>query len=124
MGSVFSRFARRVTRSQEEEDADELVKQAQSLGAYSIKEVKDRGMADVCGELRSLTLPAHSRVPMLTAELYDGTATMRLVWLGRREVRGIEPGVRMRVRGRVMYRKGTPTVFNPQYELLMPRHGH
>lgn len=122
MRSLLSKVAHRMARSPEELDADELTEHSDALGAAHIREIVDRHLADVCGEVRSLTLPPRTTVPALVAELYDGTGTMTLVWLGRREIHGIAPGVRMRVHGRATYRKGVPTIFNPQYELLPRRH--
>jgi hypothetical protein len=59
------------------------------------------------------------RGPSLTmeADLWDGTGNITLVWLGRRDIPGIEPGRRILVHGRLAEIKGEPTIFNPQYEL-------
>lgn len=96
----------------------ELQESSGKLGASRIREVADRELADVSGVIKSLTLPPLGTVPALTAELYDGTGTLTLVWLGRRAIQGIEPGTYLRSRGRVTYRRGVPTVFNPVYEIL------
>lgn len=123
MPGFLARLTHRVTISAREADAAELTEHAVSVGATRMSDVVDRGLADVSGELRALTLPPRGKVPALLAELYDGTGTVVLVWLGRREIRGIETGTRMRVRGRVTFRKGKPTIFNPQYELMPRTHG-
>lgn len=126
MAGFLSRLTQRVAHAAnaaQEADAAALTEHAVSVGATRICDVVDRGLADISGELRSLTLPPRGRVPALVGELYDGTGTVVVVWLGRREIRGVETGTRMRVRGRVTYRKGTPTIFNPQYELMPRRHG-
>lgn len=121
MPGFWSRWTQRVAEAAREADAVALSEHTDAVGATRIRDVVDRGLADVSGELRTLTLPPRGKVPALLAELYDGTGSVQLVWLGRREIRGVETGARMRVRGRVTYRRGTPTIFNPQYE-LMPRH--
>ena len=123
MRSFLSRLTHRVANAAKEADAAELTQHSDAIGATRICDVADRGLADISGELRSLTLPPRGKVPALVADLYDGTGTVTLVWLGRREIRGVDTGVRMRVRGRVTYRKGNPTIFNPQYELV-PRKPH
>ncbi|MBW3086157.1 hypothetical protein KEM60_02368 [Austwickia sp. TVS 96-490-7B] len=123
MASFLSRMAGRLARSPEQVDAEELSLHCAALGTTHISAVPNREVVEVSGELRSLTLPPRSTVPTLTAELYDGTGTMTLVWLGRREIPGISPGVRLRVRGRATYRKGSPTIFNPQYQILPRHHG-
>ncbi|MCA0435167.1 MAG: OB-fold nucleic acid binding domain-containing protein [Actinobacteria bacterium] len=124
MPGFLSRLTQRVANAAHEADAAELAQHSVALGATRISDIVDRGLADVRGELRSLTLPPRGKVPALIAELYDGTGTVVLVWLGRREIRGVETGARMRVQGRVSYRKGTPTIFNPHYELVPRVHGH
>ena len=55
--------------------------------------------------------------PAFTAELFDGSASIDLVWLGRRRIVGVEPGRMLFVRGRVGEHDGRPAVYNPVYEL-------
>ncbi|GAB5079747.1 hypothetical protein ARTHROSP310_28910 [Arthrobacter sp. AD-310] len=43
---------------------------------------------------------------------------LRVVWLGRRRVAGIEAGTALRLEGMVSQSKGLPTMFNPRYEIL------
>jgi hypothetical protein len=43
---------------------------------------------------------------------------LRVVWLGRRHVPGIEAGTELRLQGMVTVRDGLPTMFNPRYEIL------
>jgi hypothetical protein len=43
---------------------------------------------------------------------------LRVVWLGRRRVPGIDPGCELRLEGMLTVRDGLPTMFNPRYELL------
>ena len=54
------------------------------------------------------------------AEVWDGNGSVNLVWVGRRTIGGIEPGVFLRARGRVTSVRGTPTIFNPAYEIVPP----
>ena len=53
------------------------------------------------GTLRTVTLRPRGGVPALEAELYDGSGTIVLVWLGRRRITGIEPGRSIQVIGRL-----------------------
>jgi len=46
-----------------------------------------------------------------------------LVWLGRRRIGGIVPGTYLTAHGRVTYKHGIPTIFNPAYE-IKPDRGH
>jgi hypothetical protein len=56
----------------------------------------------------------------LQAELFDGSASIDLVWLGRRRVAGIEPGRTIMARGRVGVHDGRLAIYNPWYELRVP----
>jgi hypothetical protein len=80
-------------------------------------------MASVCGSVRAVTLPPKKSVPALVVDLYDGSKSLNLVWLGRRTIGGIQPGTFLKARGRVTYVKGVPTIFNPAYEIV-PARGH
>ena len=53
---------------------------------------RDREQVRVAGTLRTVTLRPRAGVPALVAELYDGSGSISLVWLGRRQIPGIEPG--------------------------------
>ena len=50
-------------------------------------------------------------------ELYDGSGTITVVWLGRRAIPGIDPGRTMVVCGRLTCNTENPTIYNPKYEL-------
>lgn len=88
------------------------------LGGTPIEELPVRHRATVCGTLRSVTLRPRAGVPALEAEMYDGTGSLFLVWLGRRQIAGVEPGRRVRVQGMVTDNHGNRVIFNPRYELL------
>ncbi|MEK8228828.1 OB-fold nucleic acid binding domain-containing protein [Oerskovia sp. M15] len=63
--------------------------------------------------LRSVILRPREGVPTVEAELYDGSGSLDLVWLGRRRIAGVEPGRRVRVEGLVCEIAGRRTMFNP-----------
>lgn len=123
MRSVFRRLREHLTRSAEQLDAAELQSQCDHLGTTQISDVQDRSLVEVSGVIRNLTVPARGQVPALVAEVFDGSGALAIVWLGRREIHGIECGVRLRATGRVSMRRGVPTIFNPRYDLL-PREAH
>lgn len=77
-----------------------------------------RQLASAQGTVQVLTLNPRSGTAWLEAELGDGTGTLQLIWMGRREITGIRPGVALRVHGRVTLHAGRPAIFNPAYELL------
>ncbi|MBI9114210.1 OB-fold nucleic acid binding domain-containing protein [Sanguibacter suaedae] len=107
-----------VLASQEELTADEerTVSSAQT-GRTPCAGVGDRTRVVLSGVVRSVVLRPREGVPALEAELYDGTASVDLVWLGRRRIAGIEPGRRARIEGLVSMVHGRPTIYNPRYEL-------
>ena len=55
--------------------------------------------------------------PALEAELFDGTGSVVLIWLGRREIPGIDTGRCVRVEGLVACSEGRKVMYNPSYEL-------
>jgi hypothetical protein len=70
--------------------------------------------------LRTVTQRPHGPSLTMEADLWDGTGSIRLVWLGRRDIPGIQPGRRMVVHGRLTAVDGEPAIFNPTYELRAP----
>lgn len=72
----------------------------------------------VGGTVRSLVLRCRAQVPALEVELYDGSDTLTVVFLGRRAIRGITPGRGLIVTGRVTRRGTDYVMYNPMYELL------
>jgi len=120
---LFARLASRLASSELEFEARELQEDTSRQGATPIAELVDRSEASVCGSIRSVTLRPRVNVPALVAELYDGSKTLNLVWLGRRRIGGVVPGTYLTARGRVTYKHGVPTMFNPAYE-IKPTRGH
>lgn len=43
---------------------------------------------------------------------------LRVIWLGRRRVPGIDAGTELRLEGMLTTSDGLPTIFNPRYEIL------
>jgi hypothetical protein len=118
------RFRRAVNRFASEEDvleARDLQRESASHGATALTECQNRQQVDVMGTVRSMTLRPRAGTPTLEVDLYDGSGTVTLVWLGRRELAGIMPGGRMRATGRITDNDGRRVIFNPRYELLLTR---
>lgn len=121
--SRLGRLTTRLSKTAQEMEADELLEGAEREGGTKICDLADREVAMVCGSVRSVTLRPRVNVPALVIDLYDGSKTINLIWLGRRTIGGIQPGTKLKATGRVTYSRGIPTMFNPAYELL-PAHGH
>ena len=98
-------------------DARELKEDTVKDGCCPIVEAHDRQLVELRGSLRTVTLRPRGGVPALEAELYDGSAQITLVWLGRRRIAGIAPGRAIKVTGRVGLQDKARVMFNPRYEL-------
>jgi hypothetical protein len=120
MGSergLFKRALSRLTTSDPELEAEQLQGDCVAAGAVLVTDLRDRQRVTVSGTLRAVTLRPRAGVPALEAELYDGSGTISLVWLGRRRIPGIEPGRVLCANGLVSFTEGGPLMFNPGYEL-------
>ncbi|MEU6538592.1 OB-fold nucleic acid binding domain-containing protein [Streptomyces sp. NPDC047000] len=113
----FRRMLGRLSTSQADLESEELREDADDTGCTRIDDCHDRQLVTVTGTLRTVTLRPRAGVPALEAELFDGTAALDVVWLGRRSIVGIEPGRRLIASGRVSMSRGRRVLFNPKYEL-------
>ena len=120
---LLSRVTARLARTESEAEAQDLQKDTGRLGGTRIIDLVDRSEASVCGAVRSVTLRPRVKVPALVVEIYDGSKTLNIIWLGRRRIRGVVPGAYLSVHGRVTYQHGIHTIFNPAYE-IRPDRGH
>jgi post-segregation antitoxin (ccd killing protein) len=120
---LLSRLTSRLASTASELEDRELKQDTWRLGATPIADLADRSHASVCGAVRSVTLRPRVSVPALVVELYDGSKTLNLIWLGRRRIAGIVPGTYLTAHGRVTFKHGIPTIFNPAYE-IKPVRGH
>lgn len=112
----------RLTCPQDVLHAEEEQAQASRWGGTPVETLHGRNKVTVSGTLHTVTLRPRAGVPALEAEIYDGSGTLAVVWLGRRQIPGIEPGRGIRVQGLVTDHNGRCLVYNPRYE-LMPASG-
>ena len=111
----------RLSADTAELDDEQLQKDVVDRGAQPVSQCPNRQRVSVHGVLRTVTLRPRGGIPSLEAQLYDGTGTVELIWLGRRRIGGIEPGRSLVVNGLITSADGRRTMFNPLYE-LMPNH--
>jgi len=117
-GSKLRRMFSRLAADPDELQADELQAEIQaSAEAMPIGRCQDREQVCLVGTLRTVTFRPHAGVPALEAELWDGTGTVSVVWLGRRQIPGISPGRTIKLRGRITTLRGNRAIYNPIYEL-------
>ena len=103
--------------NQDHAEARELRKDTEKAGLVTISDAPDRQKVIVQGTLKTVTLRPRGGVPALEAELYDGSGSISLVWLGRRRIGGIAPGRGIRVEGRIGVQDGARVMYNPRYYL-------
>ncbi|HEX9066050.1 MAG TPA: amino acid permease [Streptosporangiaceae bacterium] len=115
-----ARLRHHVAAAHEQYQAEELQARIAATDATPIARVGDREQATVAGTLRAVTVRPRGSSPSLQADLWDGSGSITLVWLGRREIPGIEPGRHLEVHGRIAQHRGVRTIFNPVYELRPP----
>ena len=87
-----------------------------SPGATPIGETHWRERAKVSGRVRSVRVQPWSGVATLECTLRDTTGGINLVFLGRREVAGIRPGVHLVAEGMIGEHHGRLAILNPTYD--------
>lgn len=107
----------RLTASTQRLDAAELQSDVEKMPCAKMLDISPGQTAVVGGRVRAVKFTPTANVPMLEAELYDGSDVVQLVWLGRRRIAGIEPGRKLLARGRVGVHAGRKAIYNPWYEL-------
>lgn len=112
-----SRTLERLTADDHAIDAEELRAEAAIAGCAPVAACRKGEVVTVTGRLKSVVYTPRETVPTLDAELFDGSGSLTLVWLGRRRIPGIEPGRTVTARGRVAAFDGKRVIYNPWYEL-------
>ena len=87
-------------------------------GVTPIAEIAYRQRARVAGKVRSLRVQPWAGVATLECVLVDHTGGITLVFLGRKHVAGLAPGVRMVAEGMVGDQGGRLAILNPDYRIL------
>jgi len=107
----------------ENRDAAELAGRVHGTGCTWVADA-DRGeLVTLTGRIRTVVTCGGENFLGVTAELFDGTGSVDVCWLGRHSIPGIDTGRFVRVTGRVGLRDGNKIMFNPRYELLTGQPG-
>jgi hypothetical protein len=117
VGARFRRALTRLGTSDEELAAEDLREASEHAGCESIAGCSDREVVHVTGTVRTVTLQPRAGVPALEVEIFDGTAALVLVFIGRRRIAGIEPGRMLEATGRIAVAADRRVMFNPRYQL-------
>ncbi|MDQ6649649.1 MAG: OB-fold nucleic acid binding domain-containing protein [Actinomycetota bacterium] len=114
---LLRRTLHRLSADEHELEAEDLQDEVVSAGATAVASCPYRQDVCVAGTLRQVMLRPRAGTPTLEAELYDGSGSVRLVWLGRRRIAGIDPGRSLVAFGRVARTPSGDVIYNPRYEL-------
>lgn len=82
-----------------------------------IERAREREVARVRGTIGSILIEPRGAAPALTASIGDGTGVIEAVFMGRRDVPGIEPGRVVTIHGRVAQGEAGLLIFNPWYRI-------
>ena len=115
---MLQRALRRFTSSNAELESEELQRNVREEGATPIQECEDRQRVQLTGTVSTVTINPRAGHPALEVELRDGSGAVTLVWLGRRQIPGIDCGRTLKVWGRISCHEGRRLVYNPRYELM------
>ena len=116
--NMLQRALRRFASSNAELESEELQQNVREEGAVPIRTCEDRQQVQLTGTVSTVTINPRGGHPALEVELRDGSGAVTLVWLGRRQIPGIDPGRTLKVSGRISCHEGRRLMYNPRYELL------
>ena len=93
--------------------------------AVPIRGLPERGRALCHGFIESVTYAPPSEVAAFAAIVSDHDTLpaerrgrLRVIWLGRHHIPGINAGTELKLEGMLTVKEGMPTMFNPRYEIL------
>ncbi|MDR1799191.1 MAG: OB-fold nucleic acid binding domain-containing protein [Bifidobacteriaceae bacterium] len=88
-------------------------------GTVPIAQTANRQPARVSGVIRSLAISPRGSGAAVEVDLYDGTGAVTVVWLGQRQILGMEPGRHVIVDGLMTIEdNGQRIMRDPRYELI------
>ena len=116
--NMLQRALRRMTSSNAELESEDLQRSVRQEGSVPIQNCEDRQRVQLTGTVSTVTINPRAGHPALEVELRDGSGAVTLVWLGRRQIPGIDCGQTLKVWGRISCHEGRRLVYNPRYELM------
>ena len=116
--NMLQRALRRLASSNAELESEDLQRHVRDEGAMSIQSCEDRQQVSLTGTVSTITIAPRAGHPALEVQLRDGSGSVTLVWLGRRQIPGIDPGRTLKVWGRISCHEGKRLLYNPRYELM------
>ena len=116
--NMLQRAMRRFASSNAELESEDLQRKVREEGAVPIQNCEDRQRVQLTGTVSTVTITPRAGHPALEVELRDGSGAVTLVWLGRRQIPGIDPGRTLKIWGRISCHEGKLLIYNPRYELM------
>jgi RecG-like helicase len=116
--NMLQRALRRITSSTAELESEELQRNVREEGSVPIQNCEDRERVQLTGTVSTVTISPRAGHPALEVELRDGSGAVTLVWLGRRQIPGIDCGRTLKVWGRISCHDSRRLIYNPRYELI------
>jgi hypothetical protein len=87
-------------------------------GVTSIAALEKARKATIEGRVSSVEIRPVENSCVFEATIADSTGSLTAMFYGRTHIPGLEPGVRLRLDGKVSSRSGGPAMINPAYQLL------
>ena len=87
-------------------------------GCLPIADATWRQRVRVAGKVRSVRVAPQHDAPTVELILDDGSASISVIFLGRRSIAGVSVGTRMAVEGTVGIHKTRLAILNPSYQIL------
>ena len=87
--------------------------------ATKIGDIQWRKRAEVVGRVTGIRVAPKKLSPQVEIEIWDETGGVRLQFIGRREIAGLEVGTTLRAEGMVGEEDGKLTILNPSYEIII-----
>jgi hypothetical protein len=87
-------------------------------GSTSISEMPERVRVRLVGEVTASRVVSNAPGSWLQLTVSDGTGSVQVVFTGRREIRGLEPGRGVVIEGVGRRDRGATVILNPRYTLL------
>ena len=113
----FPGWLRRIAETDEERLAKELREWSASVpGTARIADAEVRIRVKVAGVVRRITVRPVEGFEALEVVVYDGTAELTAVWLGRRSIHGLILGSRLILEGVIGREHGELRMVNPTFE--------
>ena len=112
------RVARKVAKAARTDDGPVVRADEVPEGVTPIASVSYRQRTRVAGRVRTIRVQPWAGVATLECTLVDETGGIALVFLGRKHVAGLNPGVRLVAEGMVGDHGGRLAMLNPEYRVL------